>query len=140
MIDSGTELSDDWLATPRQQCVWGGLMMVAWLGIGSIAISEQSSGSWHLIYPLICTIGLYCWGIYEIIDTGSWLNDLLNQAPEVLLIWLGISSVILFGLMWLLILLLPIFGNWRHHLVLLFVLQNLYAAVQALSPVILMEL
>ena len=80
-------------------------------------------------------MGFYLWAFFEIIEKSgglSLIEQILRVIPESVFYIVGIGALIGMAIMWLMILLLPLFGDWRGRLWLLFLIQNLYAALQAL--------
>ncbi|MCB1086561.1 MAG: hypothetical protein KDM63_05915, partial [Verrucomicrobiae bacterium] len=80
-------------------------------------------------------MGFYLWAITENFEKAgglSLIDEILRVVPESLMYIVGIGALIGMAIMWLMILLLPLFGDWRGRLWLLFLIQNLYAALQAL--------
>ena len=118
------------------QILIGGLMMGFWLLMGvAVSLPSHLDGIERILFTPALLVGFYLWGISQIIGHAggvSFLKRMLEFFPESAWWAIAIALLIGMGVMWLMILLLPLFGDWRSRLWLLFLIQNLYAAIQAL--------
>lgn len=121
--------------TRRQLLWWGGGMMSVWLLIGAAVISEKEPGVPFLLAVIPNVFGFYLWLLTREIGGTYVAEKIFSLLPEPLILIGGLSVGVAFVGMWFLILLLPLFGDWRSRYPTLFLLQNAYSLAQMIGAI-----
>lgn len=121
--------------TRRQLLWWGAFMMGLWLLIGATVISEIEPHTPMILGLIPNVFGFYLWILTHEIGGDYVGMKVVSFLPESLIYVCGIGAIIAFVGMWFLILLLPLFGDWRSRYLTLFLIQNAYGLAQMIGAI-----
>ncbi len=129
------DTSPPFTPTRRQLLWWGAFMMGLWLLIGASVISEIESHTPFILGMIPNVFGFYLWLLTREIGGDYVGMKVVSLFPESLILVGGIGVMVAFVGMWFLILLLPLFGDWRSRYLTLFLIQNTYSLAQMIGAI-----